>query len=255
MRTLQFRGAQLDFPRACACCLGPAHKFYLSEKTFIYGRQSRSLTLLVPMCDRHLAQASASGWLQTLLERLSVWIGALTGVLVAGGLFNYWMASGSTNLWVNIPLALVVGACFFVSAWALVLFYVAPLFKPAAARRVADVVRMTRFDPFRGLLNVQFENETFGELTARANPRLLVVEPDRQRLVQISAHIQDDDIRLSGRLETRVLLAGLPTQAEALALLAPAIELCLVQQGGKDTFYAVDAIEMVELDDWGPAQG
>jgi hypothetical protein len=243
MKKFRFHGTQVKFPDACVCCLGYAHKEFKIERTFVYGRKSILLQLPVPMCDKHYAQAIAKSPAQTWCQRIGVVAGIGSGLAAGWGLMRYWSATGQGSLVTNILLALFVGISAFVTVWAILHFWLAPLFASAETKSVIHSVRMTKYDPFHQVLELEFVNDSVAELTAHEN--LLTMIPDvASEIYHISAHLQDDDIRMSCRIETNVLLDHHPTVQEARHLLQPVIDRLMVQQMGQETFYEVSEIEV-----------
>jgi len=233
----------VKFPDACVCCLGCVHHNFNIERTFTYGKRSIILKLPVPMCNKHFALAVVRSPAQIWCQRIGLVAGIGSGLAVGRGLMRYWSATGQGSLVSNLLLVLVIGICFAVTVWAVFYFWLAPLFVFAETRSVIHSVRMTKYDPFHQTLELAFVNDTVAELTLREN--LATVIPDVvSEIYHISAHLKDEDIRVSCRIETDVLLDHHPTVQDARLLLQPVIDRLMVQQLGQETFYEVDRIEV-----------
>jgi hypothetical protein len=239
MRTIRFHDTDLQFPEACAVCLNWPHQRVRFDKTFIFGNGSQILSLQVPLCSQHqqhfLLKSSAQKWCRRLAM---VGAGIVFAASVAGLLLD-WAYTGETAHWWNFPLALVFGLCFGFSFWAVVFFWVEPLFASPLTKAVRSSVSMLRFDPYRPLLDVRFENDTFAELTSRQNLSILDVDASGLKCYHLEAAIHSDDIRLNGSLETNVLLARLPSEAEARSLLEPSARVVMARNLGEGCFYEI----------------
>jgi hypothetical protein len=155
----------------------------------------------------------------------------------------------------NILLAVMVGISLFVTTWAITYFWLTPLFASAETRAVTNSLRLTKYDPFRQVLELAFVNDTVAELTARENLPILDLNTDNLRQYRISAHILDHDIRYNGNITTQVLLDHIPTEKEAGDLLQPVIDKLMVQQMGEGTFYDLDLIEIENVTSTSPFSG
>ena len=247
MRTLQFHGTQIHFIDACPVCLTSAQREHKFERTFTYGRRSIILSLPVPLCYRHHKDMTTRTSAQRWCERLSPLAGGIAGLTIGGSLFRYWSLTSQGSTLLNIAVALLVAIAFAVTLWAILLFWIVPLFASPASKAVLRSVRMTRYDPSRDIMELTFTNDTIAELTARAN--LIILVPDRQdlRAYRIHGHLVDHDIRYIGRIKTEVLLDHEPTEREARALLQPVVDVVMVQQLGEGTFYDLSILTIEEF--------
>ena len=247
MRTIRFRSASLTFPEGCAICLIWPHDRVPFERTFIYGRGSRLLKLGVPLCYKHARQAIKKSNAQVRCSRIAWILGILISIVSTASLLVYWQKTGQGRLLWNIPLAIVVGLSFGFTIWAALTFWVVPLFASKETKAVFRSVRMTRYDPFRNLLDVCFENETFAELTARKNLSLLDMDTTGLKHYHIETRFQCDDVRLLGDLKSDVLLDHAPSENELYKILEPETEMKLIQHGGVDCPYRLFGGEIKEI--------
>jgi hypothetical protein len=239
MRTIRFRDTSIQFPDACAVCLNrPRHEVEF-ERTFIFGRRSRRVKLLVPLCSEHTRLARHKSILRTLCERLAAVGGIFLALAAAVRLFTYWLQTGQGNPFWTVPLALFVGSSLGVTFWAAISFWVSPFLDRKETIVIRKSVRMTRYDPYRNLLDVRFTDDTFAELTARHNLSLLDIDAAGLKHYYLTAAIHSDDIRLNGSLETDVLLDHLPTEREAVDLLDPPARALMARNLGAGCFYDI----------------
>jgi hypothetical protein len=246
MRTLQLRGTQVHFTDACPVCLGPAREEFRFERTFTYGRRSIVLSLPVLLCHKHYRAATARTAAQRWCERLAPVAGAALGLATGAALLWYWQVFALFNVTIALLGAISIG----LTLWAIVLFWVTPLFASPETKAVLRSMRLTRYDPFRDVLDLTFTNDTAAELTARANLAILLPAKENLRPYQIHGHILDHDIRYNNRIKTQVLLDHPPTEQEALDLLQPVVDKVMVQQLGVGTFYDLTIIAIEEINAW-----
>lgn len=171
----------------------------------------------------------------------------MVGGSVFIGLFLSWSDSGAFAMLLNVSVALLAALCLAGTTWAILLFWIAPLFASPETRRIQNSVKMTGFDPFRLVLEISIANDTAAELTARENLPTLITEQAGLRRYRISAHLLDYDIRYGNTIKTQVLLDHCPADKEAGELLQPVIDCVMVQQMGENTFYELDSIEVEEI--------
>jgi hypothetical protein len=246
MRAIRFRCTQVKFQEACVHCLKYAREEFKIERTFIYGRKTILLRLPVPLCSDHLRLAMAKSPAQTWCERIGLAAGGVLGVATCWGLMHYWSVTGQGRLLLDLPLAMFVGICMFVSAWASAYFWLSPLLANAETKSVIKSVHMTKYDPTHQILELAFANDTIAELTARQNLSILVQDIEGLRRIHISAQILSHDIRLNDNLSTDVLLDHLPPLEEAERLLQPVIDMVMIQNLGEGCFYEISGIEIIE---------
>ncbi len=239
MRIIRFHGSSPKFPAGCAVCLNWAHETLELERIFIFGRHGLRLTLSVPLCFDHLSQARKRSPAQVWSSRLAWILPLLLGLAAAAELSLYWVRTGQGSLIWTLPLALFVGTSLGFTLWAILAFWVTPLFASKETKAILNIVRMTRYDPFRDLLDVRFQNDTFAELTARRSLSSLARDMTGLTCYHLEAAIHSDDVRLVGSLKTDVLLDHPPSEKEARDLLEPEAELTMVQHAGVGCFYSV----------------
>lgn len=174
MKSIQLHGTQVRFPDICLICLGQRYKEHKMESTFVYGRRSMVLSLMIPLCQTHYKVASSKSRVQVWCERLAPIFGFITGVIAGAALLGYWMVSEQGSLPMNIPIALFVGTSAAVLVWAILYFWVAPQLASTETKDLLKSVRIAKYDPFRQIMEVAFANETAAELTARENQPNLI---------------------------------------------------------------------------------
>ena len=246
MRAIRFRDTQVKFQEACVHCLKYAREEYKIERTFIYGRKTILLRLPVPLCSDHLRQAKAKSPAQTWCERIGLSAGGIFGIATCWELMRYWSVTGQGRLLLNLPLAVFVGICIFVLAWAITFFWISPFFATVETKSIINSVRMTKYDPTHQILELAFANDTIAELTARQNLPILVQDMEGLRRVHISAHILSHDIRLNDNIDTDVLLDHIPKLEEAERLLQQVIDMVMIRNLGEGCFYEINGIKVNE---------
>lgn len=244
MRKILFYGQQIKFPPVCAYCLKAVHREYNFEQTFTFGKQGITLVLPVPLCHRHYQQASAQSPAQIWCERIGLAGGGLLALTVLLALTRYWSLTSQGMFVSNLFIAFLAGSSLGVSLWAVIKFWIVPLFAFPETRAVLKSVLMKKYDPSRQILEIVFQNETAAELTARENLSILVLDDENQKKYHISAHLLDEDIRWSGRIDTQILLDHFPTPQEAEQFLQPVVESFMVRQLGTGTLYEISDIKI-----------
>lgn len=247
MRTIRFRDTKIDFQNACVHCLGYASQTHSFERTFFFGRRSLLLRIPAPLCSEHWRSANRQSQAQVWCERIGLAIGALIGLAVSIGLVRYWSATGQGGSFQNVLLAIFVGFSMGFTLWALVHFWLVPYFASAETKAITNSLRITKYDPYRQILELAFSNDTVAELARRANLDRLAEDLSGLQRYRISAHILSHDIRLNTNLQTVVALAHVPDLKQAEELLAPVIEWVMARNLGKDCFYELEAIQVDEL--------
>jgi hypothetical protein len=248
MKTVSFRDTHIDFQEACVHCLGWARETYPFERTFTFGRQSMLVQIPAPLCPEHLRRARTVSPSQTWADRIGIALAVMIGLAVGAGLLYVRSAAGSEISFLNVLLAVVAGICLFVTVWAIAHFWLTPQFASAETKAILHSLRITKYDPFRQILELTFVNDSAAELARRANLELLAPAEEWTGLkrFQISAHILSHDIRLSSNIDTVVPLEQAPSETEAEALLQPVIDLVLARNLGEGCFYEID-VEVREV--------
>lgn len=247
MRAVRFRDRNIDFQTACVCCLRWAREMYPFERTFFFGKRSVLIQIPAPLCHIHLSLATKVSQAQRWCDRMAVILGGIFGCAVVAGLFQYWAATSQGAVITNALLALAVGASMGFTFWAAVHFGLTPLFASAESKKVINSLRVTRYDPNRGSIELTFVNETASELVRRANLEIVDEDLSGCRIYEISAHILSHDIRLNSNLATKVAMKHHPSLKDAEELLSPAIELIMARNGGEGCFYDLSAIAIREV--------
>jgi hypothetical protein len=247
MRTIRFQSTEVKFPEVCPVCLRWGVDRLKLESTFFSGRQSSLLQILVPYCSEHANIGRAKTRWQIGFEWFALSLAALTFMGSMVYFLRYWASIGQgQSLW-NIPLAIFVGFSFGLVLWAMLYFWVSPIFASKATKKVRGAVRMKRLDAFRGKLDISFQNDIFAELTARKNLDILDMNKSGLKRYHLSSLLQCDDVRLVTGLNSDVLLDHTPTEREAMSLLDVAAQPHLLSNGGQDCFYDIRAIEIKEV--------
>jgi hypothetical protein len=244
MRKIRFYGQQIKFPPACAYCLKAVHKEFNFEQTFTYGKQSIILQLPVPLCRQHYQQASAQSPAQIWCERIGQAGGALLALAILLALTRYWSLTSQGIIILNLFIAFLAGTSVGVVLWAVTKFWMAPLFAFPETKAVIKSVQMKKYNPTRRILEIAFQNETMAELTLRENLSILVLEDENQQKYHISAHLLDDDIRWSGRIDTHILLDHFPSPQEAEQFLQPVVECFMIRQLGTGILYEISDVNI-----------
>lgn len=247
MRSIRFRDKEIDFQSACVYCLCWAREKYPFERTFFFGQRSEVLQIHAPLCHKHLRLANQISAAQRWSDRLAVLLGMILGGASCAGLLSYWDATAQGTLILNGLLGIITGGSLGFTLWAVIHFWLTPLFASAESKEIINSLRITKYDPSRGFLELSFANDTAAELARRANLEILDEDLSSYNLYRISAHILSHDIRLNSNLTTMVTLHRPPSLKEAEELLSPVIDLVMARNGGEGCFYETDCIEVEEL--------
>ena len=199
------------------------------------------------MCSEHLRLAAKKSGAQIWCDRIGLALGVVIGLAVCTGLLLHWSATGQGPSAVSILLAIFVGLSMGFTFWTATHFWATPQFASAETKAIINAVRITKYDPFRPILELTFSNNVVAELVRRANLDILAEDLSKLKRFQISAHILSHDIRLNTNIKTIVPLAQVPDLQEARELLEPAIEWVMLRNLGRDCFYDIDAIKVEEL--------
>lgn len=247
MKTVRFGNTHIDFLEACVHCLGWARETYAFERTFFFGRRSVQVQIPAPLCSEHLRHANKKSQAQIWCDRIGLGIGLIIGLAVCMGLLFHWSATGQDTSILAGLLAIFIGFSMGFTLWIFIHFWLTPQFASAETKAMINSLRITKYDPFRQILELTFSNDTAAELARRANLDILAEDLTGLKRFQVSAHIISHDIRLSAKIKTIVPLAQAPGLKEARKLLEPAIELVLARNLGKGCFYDIDSIEIQEI--------
>ena len=173
-KILTFKGLDIVFPYFCMVCQQPAEKQYTVSKTFFYGKRSITINQTIPLCSQHHAIANTKSSTEIIVERLGVIIGILTGMEVTGGLLWYWTRTEEGNIFINIFLASVVGIGFFLISWTAISLLLSPVFAGADSKLVRESLKIRRYWPGSGEVQLEFANESCADMVANANFTKLV---------------------------------------------------------------------------------
>lgn len=247
MRSIRFRDKEIDFQSACVYCLRWAREKYPFERTFFFGKRSEVVQILAPLCHTHLSLANKISAAQKWSDRLAVLFGVILGGASCTGLLSYWAATEQGTLILNGLLGIITGGSLGFTLWAAIHFWLTPLFASAESKEIINSLRITKYDPNRGFLELSFANDTAAELARRSNLEILDEDLSSYNFYRISAHILSHDIRLNSNLSTTVTLHHPPSLKEAEELLLPIIDLVMARNGGEGCFYEIDCIEVEDL--------
>ena len=159
---------QIRFPPNCVICLASAgSKSYPIQQIFNYGRRSHTVTVDIPMCDRHYASASFISPAEKATGCLGIGIGILAGICSAVLLYMRWQ--GDAGLVLKIFLGALFGFGTFALVWWLIAVLIAPHLATPESKRARHAVRITRYLPGEHLVQLDFGNEQMALLVDRAN--------------------------------------------------------------------------------------
>lgn len=158
------------FPRACMVCHDATAGDYHVVKTFTIGQVNYDVTFDVPLCAKHLEAAERKNRAETLVEHLGFELGFAAGALTLGGLVFYWYQSGQPINPGSLFIAVLAGAAIFVTVWAAIALFVAPLFGDADSKQARSAVRAVHYWPASGDIMFEFASDESARLFAQANP-------------------------------------------------------------------------------------
>jgi hypothetical protein len=168
-KTIKVQGKSVAMPPQCVVCLQPAANTYKIERSFSYGNSTVLVNVPVPLCGTHHAQAAAKSPAEKTAAKIGLIAGAVIGLVSAAGLLAYWASSGQGSLVLNIFLALVLGAGFFLIVWLATAFWLAPSFANPESKKARQAVRIMAYWPRDEVMQLEFENETAADLVAGMN--------------------------------------------------------------------------------------
>ena len=149
------------FPGVCVACMEKATKEYTSEKTFNVGKRVIPIRLYLPMCDVHFEKASFKSPAEKLVGGpLAVIGGLLIGILGAWLAGRPWDPQFQIGLIPSAFMALIFAAI----AWAVIIYY-APKFADPASKEARDAVKITRYEPARQMVRLEFRHEEVAQGT------------------------------------------------------------------------------------------
>ncbi len=173
-KRLIFNSSEIRFPPACLVCQLPAEKQYEISRSFSYGNRSLSISIPVPLCLNHFVIASSKSRGERLVGQIGLGLGTLLGIGVALALLSYWISSEQGNLVPNLFLAAFIGLGAFLITWALLAFFIAPLFASPETKAVRGAMKILHYWPANQNIQLEFANEALAELIARDNADRLV---------------------------------------------------------------------------------
>lgn len=158
---------QIHFPPTCVVCLSTASKTYPIQQVFTYGRTSHTITVDVPLCDPHFAEASYKSPVERAVGCLGIATGILAGIAAGILLFVRWVGSGALLL--KLFLALLFAFGVFVVVWWLLAIVTAPVFAAHGSKEVRHAVGITRYLRSEQMVELAFANEQAALLAEKSN--------------------------------------------------------------------------------------
>jgi hypothetical protein len=160
----------IAFPGACVVCAAAAERDYTISRSLTIGNATYTLEVPVPLCSKHYEAATRQNPAERLVARVGSVVGGVAGLAVLAALLVYWAATGQA---VNVLTALIaafVGAGIGLALWALLAFFVAPLFGDPDSKAVRSAVRIRHYWPADGAMQLEFAERRIADLVAEANP-------------------------------------------------------------------------------------
>jgi hypothetical protein len=155
-------------------CLQPAQQTYSVDKTYTYGKKAVVITLPVPLCASHYAQARAKSRNERLVERIGLVAGGAVGLWVLVGLLVYWGSIGESFSIINIFIAALVGVGFLLIVWTVNAFWLAPTFALPESKAVRGAVKLAKFWKAQDIVELEFSNDLAADRVARENAAQVV---------------------------------------------------------------------------------
>ncbi len=174
-KNIKIQGSAVVFPPTCVVCLLPAPHRYTIDKTITLGQKTYTVSLQAPMCSLHYGQTQAKSAAERLFERAGVILGGGVGALVWVGLLLYWNSIEEPLSMVNILIAAVVGAGFFLVVWASTAFWLAPNFAMAESKEARNAVRVVRYWKAQDIVELEFRNDLAADRVAWENPGRVIL--------------------------------------------------------------------------------
>jgi hypothetical protein len=146
------------FPAQCVVCMAAADTAYTIEKVIGQGQGSSLLRIPVPMCPAHAGQANSRGLGEKVVSKLALILGIAAGLASAAWIVNYWTNTHQGNIVLNLFLAVILGTSMGLLFWAILAFYISPLFATPAVKRLRKAVKIVQYFPGSDVLELEFSN-------------------------------------------------------------------------------------------------
>jgi hypothetical protein len=166
--------SQVRFPSSCAVCTAPSTKRYELRHIVVSRRKSYTVKLNVPMCEGHFQSATHRGTAESLLDKLGLMVGALTGLAVIIFSLGYWQATEGENALLSLFVGSIFGLAIFLLLWAGISRAAAPRFATTASKEARYAVRFRRYWPQDQFVRLEFQDEELADIvlnTYRASPK------------------------------------------------------------------------------------
>ncbi len=174
-RRIIFTTKELTFPPRCVVCQKASAGEYTLSRTIYYANRTILVPLAVPMCTEHLRAATQKDAREQNANRVGLAAGGAVGVLAVLGLLRLWSQTGQGVLLVNLLVAGFVGISLFMVIWSTTNFFIAPLLAGPEVVAARNAVRILRFWPRTGQIQLEFLNDSTADSVAAANPDLVAL--------------------------------------------------------------------------------
>lgn len=151
-------GKEMQWPTVCANCLEPANNKFEIDKSFYYGNVTRTVSVKIPLCDKHYNIVSEKTGTQKMLAKIILLISLIVGGLMIFTYMNFVKGSFVVKLFV----AILLGLGSFATLWAALYFIFVPMFALPEAIKVRDSVKIKKFWP-PDTVQYEFENIGFAD--------------------------------------------------------------------------------------------
>jgi hypothetical protein len=168
-RRLTFKGSDLQFPGVCLVCQLPAEKKYDVSRTISYGNRTITISLPIPLCQRHHDIAVQKSPAEILVGRAGLVLGCLAGIATPAALLVYWSGSGQGSLITNILIAGVTGIGAFLIVWGAIAFFLAPVFASQESKAVRNILQIRHYWPGTQDIQLDFGSDAAAELVTNLN--------------------------------------------------------------------------------------
>lgn len=162
-------GKEMQWPAVCASCLEPANKKYEIEKSFCYGKVTRTISVKIPLCEKHFQIVSEKTATQKMLSKVIPLISLIVGGLIIFAYINCIEGSLGSKIFAAILLGL--GA--FAILWTALYFIFVPMFATPGAKKVRGSVKLKKFWPPE-TIQYEFENIGFADKVIGLNEKNIV---------------------------------------------------------------------------------
>ncbi len=174
-RRIIFKHKEIHFPPACVVCQLPAERAYPVQRTISYANRRLPVMVRVPLCAHHFTAAVEIGPRERYIRRVGLAVGAVIGVSALVGLLRLWTVPGAGVTILNLFVAALVATSLFALIWSAANFFIAPLLAGPDVVSARHGVRILRYWPRTGQIQLEFESETAADAIAEANREQVVL--------------------------------------------------------------------------------